>query len=129
MADHHEIIVQAVQTDWSVQRRGRLYKMMQGTFRYLHNDGLITISPYPKKNPGFPDLFGEERCSFYHYVNYQYKEIIVPVFCLIEVKTLVYPTLTEDQKNHLNYCVQIGGRAYVAREAGDGYELTEWEVR
>ena len=125
MADRHEIIVQAVQSDWSVKCRGRLYKMMQGTFRYLHNDGLITISPYPKKNPGFPDLFGFEYVEL---ANGQ-DIILFPVHCLVEVKTLVYPKLTEGQKNHLDYCVQIGGRAYVARESGDGYELTDWEVR
>ena len=117
MADRHEIIVQAVQSDWSVQRRGRLYKMMQGTFRAMHSDAIIRVSPYPKKQDGFPDLFG-----------FEYIEAI-PVHCLVEVKTLVYPTLTEEQKNHLDYCVQIGGRAYVARESEDGYELTDWEVR
>ncbi len=125
MADRHEIIVQAVQSDWSVQRRGRLYKMMQGTFRALHSDAIIRVSPYPKKQDGFPDLFGFE---FVELANGQ-DIILFPIHCLVEVKTLVYPTLTEEQKNHLDYCVQIGGRAYVARESGDGYELIGWEIR
>ncbi len=125
MADRHEIIVQAVQADWSVQRRGRLYKMMQGTFRALHSDAIIRVSPYPKKQDGFPDLFGFE------FVGLSNGDEIIqrPVYCLIEVKTLVYPILTEEQKNHLDYCVQIGGRAYVARESEDGYKLIDWEVR
>ncbi len=125
MADRHEIIVQAVQSDWSVQRRGRLYKMMQGTFRALHSDAIIRVSPYPKKQDGFPDLFGFE---FVELANGQ-DIILFPIHCLIEVKTLVYPTLTEHQQAHLNYCVQIGGRSYVARESEDGYELIGWEVR
>ena len=47
MSDKHEIIVQAVITDFSVNRIGRMFKMMQGSFRHLYDDGVITISPYP----------------------------------------------------------------------------------
>ncbi len=129
MADRHTIIQTNVITDWSVQKRGRLFICTQGKFRYLHTDGVITVSPYPKKNPGYPDLHGFEYIPFFYYDNYQYKEITVPVYCLVEVKTLVYPKLTEHQQAHLNYCIQIGGRAYVAMEAGDGHELIDWEVK
>ena len=126
MADRHTIIQTQVITDWSVQKRGRLYICQQGTFRYMHSEGCITINPYPaskkgKKVNGYPDLHGFEYDTRY------IKPI--PVYCLIEVKTLKYSKLTEEQKNHLNYCVQIGGRAYVAMESGDGYELIGWEVR
>ncbi len=128
MASKHEVIVLAVQTDFSVQRRGRLYKMMQGTFRAMHSDAIIRVSPYPKKQDGYPDLTGFEYVTYSVYENYQYKDIQVPVYCLVEVKTLKYSKLTQEQKDHLNYCVSIGGRAYVAREVDSGYELIEWEV-
>ncbi len=121
MADRHEIILLQVLLDWSKTKRGRLYKMMQGTFRALHSDAIIRVSPYPKKQDGFPDLFGFE------YDNRYMKP--VPVYCLVEVKTKAYGKLTEAQIDHLNYCVQIGGRGYVARESGDSYELIDWEVR
>ena len=117
MADRHEIIVQAVQTDFSVSRRGRLFKMMQGTFRALHSDAIIRVSPYPKKQNGYPDLTG-----------FEYNSDGIPVYCLVEVKTLKYSKLTQEQQDHLNYCVQIGGRAYVARESGDTYILEPWQI-
>jgi hypothetical protein len=120
VASKHEIIVQALQTDFSVHRRGRLYKMMQGTFRDMHSDKVIRISPYPKKRDGFPDLFGFEYAPFCG--------VKIPVYCLIEVKTIAYPKLSQGQIDHLNYCVQIGGRAYVAREYCDSYELTAWSI-
>ena len=125
MADKHTIIQTQVITDWSVQKRGRLFILQQGTFRHLYDDGCITINPYPpskkrKKHNGFPDLFGWEYDT--RYVK------PVPIFCMIEVKTIKYSKLTEEQRAHLNYCVQIGGRAYVARESGDSYDLIEWRV-
>ena len=120
MASKHELIVLQVMTDFSVQRRGRLYKMMQGTFRALHSDEIIRISPYPKKQAGYPDLTGFE---------YDMRYIKpIPIYCLVEVKTLKYSKLTQEQKDHLNYCVSIGGKAYVAREVESGYELVEWRV-
>ena len=120
MADRHTIIQTQVITDWSVQKRGRLFICTQGTFRAMHSDAVITVCPYPKKRNGFPDLYGWE------YDNRYIKP--VPVFCMVEVKTLVYPKLTEDQVNHLNYCVQIGGRAYVAMESDNGYDLIPWMI-
>jgi len=89
----------------------------------MNSEGCITISPYPpskngKKVVGFPDLFGWEYDT--RYVK------PVPVFCMIEVKTRKYSKLTQEQKNHLNYCVSIGGKAYVAREVDSGYDLVEW---
>ena len=136
MADRHTIIQTQVITDWSVQKRGRLYICTQGKFRHLHNDGVITVSPYPKKNPGFPDLFGFEYVSKVMHdftcmiAPDDYHTEILPIFCLIEVKTKVYSKLTDEQINHLNYCVQIGGHAYVAREAdcAAGYVLEQWTL-
>ncbi len=132
MADKHTIIQTQVITDWSVQKRGRLFICQQGTFRYMHSEGCITINPYPpnkkgKKVNGFPDLFGFELITVPHQNPGSFN--IFPVFCMVEVKTYVYPELTEEQINHLNYCVQIGGKAYVARESGGGYDLTPWEVK
>ena len=120
MADKHTIIQTQVITDWSVQKRGRLFILQQGSFRYLDSEGVITINPYPaskktKKRNGFPDLFG-----------WEYDSNNIPVFTMIEVKTLKYSKLTQEQKDHLNYCVSIGGRAYVARESGDSYILEVW---
>lgn len=126
MASKHEVIVQAVQSDFSVQRKGRLFKMMQGTFRALHSEAIIRVSPYPAKNDGYPDLTGFEYMPYSYFENHQYKEKRVPVYCLCEVKTYAYPKLSEGQIDHLNYCVQIGGRAYVARESDRGYDLIEW---
>ena len=123
MADRHTIIQTQVITDWSVQKRGRLFICTQGTFRAMYSDAVITVCPYPKKRNGFPDLYGWEYDTRYIRP--------VPVFCMVEVKTLKYSKLTEDQKDHLNYCLQIGGHAYVAmeNESWGGYELREWEVR
>ena len=116
MASKHSEIQIRVITDWTLNHRGRLYIVQQGSFRNLHSDGITRISPYPKKQPGYPDLHGFELINN------------IPVYCLIEVKTKSYSTLTKEQKNHLDYCVSIGGRAYVAREADNevGYVLEVW---
>ena len=88
----------------------------------------MELRPYPKKIDGFPDSVGFEFQTFYKYVNYQFQAVQVPVYTLCEVKTKSYSTLTKEQKNHLDYCVSIGGRAYVAREADNevGYVLEVW---
>jgi len=129
LASKHEQILLEVIKKWSVEKRGRLFKMMQGTFRALHSDKIIRVSPYPGKINGFPDLTGFEFITYQKYENWQYKEVRVPVFCMIEVKTKKYSKLTQEQKDHLNYCVQIGGKAYVAREndSDEDYELREWK--
>ena len=122
MADRHTIIQTQVIIDWSVQKRGRLFICTQGTFRAMHSDAVITVCPYPKKRNGFPDLFGWELIPKDGYGS----SGINPIFCMIEVKTKKYPKTTQEQQDHLNYCVSIGGRAYVARETDSAYELIPW---
>lgn len=146
MADRHTIIQTQVITDWSVQKRGRLFICSQGTFRAMHSDAVITVCPYPKKRNGFPDLFGFEFVTLCDLAKDDIgsdpiNELClimdcgccgfnrkVPIHCLIEVKTKKYPKLTQGQQDHLNYCVSIGGRAYVARESDNEYDLIEWTV-
>lgn len=128
MGSKHTQIQTQVILDWTTSSRGRLYIQTQGTFRALHSEAVITVSPYPKKQNGYPDLHGFELLPYSKYKNYQYKEIRVPVYCLVEVKTIAYPKLTKEQKMHLDYCVSIGGKGYVAMEDSSplGYNLTEW---
>lgn len=129
MGNKHTQIQTQVISDWSVQKRGRLYIVTQGTFKSMYSDAIIRVSPYPKKQDGYPDLHGFELLSYSYYDNYQYKEIKVPVYCLIEVKTIAYPGLTKEQKMHLDYCISIGGKAYVAREIKENpwYKLEPWK--
>ena len=132
MASKHEIIVRAVIVSWSVESRGRLYTMQQGLATPWGSENPVWFGPYPgKRTKGFPDIFGFEFQSFSVYDNYQYKEVRVPVYCVVEVKTIAYPKLTPQQKNYLNYAVSVGGRAYVAMEddSKKGYNLTEWVVK
>ncbi len=123
MASKHEIIVRAVVTSWSVERRGRLYTMQQGLMTPWGSDNPIWIGPYPgKRTKGFLDIFGFEFDT--RYVK------PLPIYCVVEVKTIVHPRLSKDQINYLNYAVSIGARAYVAMEddSKKGYNLTEWVV-
>jgi len=120
MASKHEIIVRAVVTSWSVERRGRLYTMKQGLATPWGESTPKWYGPYPgKRTKGFPDIFGFE------FDNRYIKPI--PVYCVVEVKTKG-DTLKSGQKNYLNYAVSIGGRGYVAMEddSKKGYNLTEW---
>lgn len=126
MASSHTRVQTQVILDWTASGRGRLYIQTQGTFRAMHSEQIITVSPYPKKQNGYPDLHGFEFIPYSYFENFQYKEKLIPVYCLIEVKTIAYPTITKDQKQHLDYCLSIDGRAYVARETDDGYELERW---
>ena len=131
MAGKHEVIVEQVITSFSMERRGRLYKMKQGLAIPWKNyqAGIfipIWFGPLIHKFKGFSDIFGFEFMTYSVYDLYQYKEVKVPVFCAIEVKTKAYSKLSEGQKDFLNYIVQIGGRGYVARESDEGYELTAW---
>ena len=131
MADKHTQIQTQVILDWTASGRGRLYILQQGTFRYMYNDGCITISPYPasknsKKINGYPDLYGFEFIPYFYYDDHQFKEKPIPVYCLIEVKTKASPTITRKQMDHLDYCLSIDGKAYVARETDEGYSLVPW---
>ena len=122
MAGKHEVIVEQVITSFSMERRGRLYKMKQGLAIPWKNyqAGIfipIWFGPLIQKFKGFSDIFGFEFMTYSVYDLYQYKEVKVPVFCAIEVKTK-NDRVRPEQKDFLNYVVQIGGRAYVARESG-----------
>jgi hypothetical protein len=117
VASTHDAIMVSVIMDWSMQGRGRLYQMKQGSFRALHSDEIIRISPYPKKRDGFLDLFG-----------FEFSPGRLPIFAVVEIKTIAYPTLSAGQKQHLDYFLSIGVRAYVARETqAPEYELIEWD--
>ncbi len=121
MASKHEVIVRNVITSFSVERRGRLYTMQQGLATPWGESTPKWYGPYPgKRTKGFPDIFGFE------FDNRYVKPI--PVYCAIEVKTIAHSRLSPQQKNYLNYCKSIGGRAYVAMEdsSPEGYSLTEW---
>ena len=128
MAGKHEVIVEQVIMSFSLEKRGRLYKMKQGLAVPINSDAPVWFGPLTRKFKGFPDIFGFEFMTYSVYDLYQYKEVKVPVFCAIEVKTKSYSKLSDGQKDFLNYVVQIGGRAYVARETDSGYDLIEWEV-
>ena len=136
MADKHTVIQTQVIIDWSVQKRGRLFICTQGTFRAMHSDAIIRVCPYPGKVNGFPDLFGWEYDELVkEYADSRENKFgyagtfEFPIFCMVEVKTKQYSKLSQGQIDHLNYCVSIGGRAYVAREADNevGYVLEVWK--
>lgn len=123
MASKHELIVNKVIISWSSEKKGRLFKMIQGRAVPLNADHPIDFGPL-KGMKGFPDIFG-----------WEYKEAIfgvlrqdIPCFCAIEVKTK-RDTIRPAQKDFLDYIVSIGARAYIAREndSEKGYELIAWE--
>ena len=126
MASKHTAIMIRVVSDWTVQKRGRLYIMTQGTFQAMHSDTIIRVSPFPKKiKMAFPDLFGFEieRIG----IDFAFLQD-VPVFCVVEVKTSG-DRIKPNQKIYLNWAITQGIRAYVAREDNDqasGYRLEEW---
>jgi hypothetical protein len=130
MSKRHEEIVDQVILDWSGLDRGRIFKNHQGTawigkpMQTTKKDAIIL--KYPQKitfgmSPGSSDLIGWEMICIGEY--------IVPLICSIEVKTKASPKLTDEQINWLNNIKEIGGRAYVARETDDGYDLKEWEMK
>lgn len=103
MADKHACIVKQVQIDWTAQHRGRLFQNPTGYASQEHvKYGLCK---------GSSDLIGFE------YINGK------PIFCAVEVKTLAYPYLSKDQKIFLDALIRLGCCAYIAKEAGDNYEI------
>lgn len=119
MASVHEVIKWKLISDWSVEKRGRLYCMNQGMATPLHGENPIWFGPLKRKFRGFPDTFG------FSWVKFDGKR--VPVFTGIEVKTR-NDDLSKDQKDKLTMIVNFGGFAYVAWEADNekGYYLQEW---
>lgn len=145
MASKHEQIVNQLMIDWSECNRGRLFKNHTGgawTSTRIDNEYYITdknkrqfkvvtlwnanfikygLRAGDKK---FTDLVGFE---FFILYDKDGNEVNIAVFTCIEVKTFGYKTLTDEQKDCLNMCVNFGGRAYVAMETEDGYFLERWE--
>ena len=125
MASLHEKILWAVISDWTAQRRGRLYKMTQGLAVPVNMETPIWFGPLKRKFKGFPDLFGFEIESIG--VDFAFLQD-VPVFCVVEVKTSG-DRIKPNQKIYLDWAITQGIRAYVAREDNDqpsGYQLEEW---
>lgn len=119
MASKHELIKWAVIKEWTETGRGRLYCMNQGLATPFNGTSPIWFGPLKRKFKGFPDTFGFDREN-----NFE-----VPVYCVLEVKTIGHPKLSKEQKMYLNYVISIGGRAYVAMEdrSEKGYFIKEWE--
>ena len=96
----------SVRLQWTKEKRGRLFVNPCGfatkeKVKYgLHN--------------GSSDLIGFEYVNRY------------PVFCCVEIKTKAYPKLSKEQKIWLDMVVNIGGRAYIAREKKDEYVIEEY---
>lgn len=138
MSSKHETIVNQIIQDWSKSGRGRLFKNNVGTAWWgktsnTDKQGAILIEFAKKITYGLPvgssDLIGWQMCEYELNIPVMPMEkFIVPIICSIEVKTKAYPTLSKEQILWLNNIVNIGGRAYVARETDDGYDLREWEV-
>lgn len=132
MADRHESIVREVMLQWSREKRGRIFKNDNGkAWRGRITDervvgGKKTIELFCAVMikyglfPGSSDLIGWE---FAEYIDASGEPVTVPIFCAIEVKTTGYKRINEEQQNWLNAIARMGGRAYVARESADGYEL------
>jgi len=131
MASKHEALKWKVISDWSVSGRGRLYCMNQGMAYPMRKDEAgnnvpadfpLWFGPLKRKFKGFPDTFGFE------FVEIDFSGPDVPVYCVVEVK-LKKDRLSEHQKAYLDYCVQIGARAYVAKEddTAAGYSLESWK--
>jgi hypothetical protein len=129
MARQHEKIVDMIILQWSKENRGRLFKnhngkayvgkkiddMFERDTRLIKLQHAIIIKYGLGK--GTSDLVGWEFIDRY------------PVFCCVEIKTKKSPKITQEQKDWLNNLLAIGGKAYLAKENGNGYDLLEWEIR
>ena len=132
MADRHQAIQDAVKIEWTKTKRGRLYNSAQG-LAIPYADFQIGIyipkwfGPLKRKFRGFPDTFGFEYKTYNYYENFQYKEIRVPVFCTVEIKTR-NDNLSVHQKRVMGFLVSTGALCYVAKENkdDDNYTLKRW---
>jgi len=129
MSAAHEKIVEKIQMDWSEFGMGRLFKNNIGSawlgkpsgqcYDKKTNEKAMILAKFCKISYGLAvgssDLIGFEIIK---------KK---PIFCCVEVKTKFYPKISTEQKDWLNFVARTGGRAYVARETTDGYDLTKWE--
>lgn len=122
MSTVHENLKWTVISDWTAQKRGRLYCMNQGLAfparcvngNMVPSDTPLWFGPLKRKFKGFPDTFGFELVDG------------TPVFCTVEVKTK-NDDLSPDQKAVTSYLVSQGVHCYLAKETDDGYKLTRFE--
>jgi hypothetical protein len=135
MASKHEIIIRKIMIDWTRDGRGRIFKNDTGAAwrgklagerieagsRAIELFGAVLIKY--GLCPGSSDLIGWELVEYMD-IN---GPVTVPIFCAIEVKT-GKDRVKENQKNWLDAVARMGGRAYLAREAGDGYIMEEWTI-
>jgi len=129
MSATHEKIVEKIRMDWSELGRGRLFKNHVGSawlgkpagqcYNSKTNAKAMILEKFSKISYGL-EVGSSDLIGF---------EIIKkkPIFCCVEVKTKFYPKISTEQKNWLDFVARTGGRAYVARETEDGYNLSEWE--
>lgn len=128
MANVHEEIKWKVITDFTKEKRGRLYCSSSG-LAILWADYMAGIfipkwfGPLKRKFKGFPDTMGFEYYSFGH-MSYE----TLPIFCVVEVKTKG-DSVKPAQRRVLSFLSSIGARVYIAWEADNerGYILKEWD--
>ena len=127
MAGEHKKIVLQIQMDWSKENRGRLFENDNGMawIGKILNESVSDNKKHVEIWPAIKIRYGLKKgCS--DLVGF---ELInnFPIVCCIEVKTKRYKKLSDDQIEWLDFTKMFGGRAYVARESEEGYDLIEWE--
>ena len=138
MAKTHELIQRQVKLDWSAKNRGRLFDMRQGMGVPIGGENPIWFGNVK----GFSDLFGDETPKLCDFIGKCINETAdfcpecpldssITISCYIEVKTLAYSKLSEDQVDFMNGQSARGARCYVAMEREDKsekmYDLIKWE--
>lgn len=130
MAGKHEQIQEQLLIDWSVSKRGRLYNCRQGLATPYGSEVPIWFGPLKRTFHGFPDTFGFEFQEWEGELKGMVGYHMIPIYGVIDVKTIAAPYLSKDQKNYMGYIRSIGGFAYVAMESkkeGELYFLKEFE--
>ena len=137
MAERENIINRLLALAWT-KKGGRLWRITPGllwagriTEEYMidKRNGarfkvieMINARPVKMFKSGMPDNLGFEMVE----ITPDMVGKSLPVFCMVEAKTARYPRLTGEQSDKLTAFTALGVRCYVAREAGEGYELEEW---
>ncbi len=138
MAERENIINRLLAIAWT-KKGGRLWRITPGllwagrvTEQYTldkQRNGtqlrvMEMINPRPIKmfKSGMPDNIGFEMVE----ITPDMVGKSLPVFCMVEAKTKRYPRISDEQRDKLSAFAAMGVRCYVAREAGEGYELEEW---
>lgn len=136
MASTHEQIVEKIQTDWSVQNRGRVFKNHSGgAWRGRVTEELF-ITDKKNNRKRIIHLYDANfikyglRSKSQTLLDLMGFEIIdnVAVFCGIEAKTLKHKKLEKGQIDALNMIKNFNGRAYVARQIESDKIEYEMEV-